>query len=68
VLRETPSSPAARSFDIPGIASLTAFLFLLVWTLFIVGESRAAEPLLPLKLFRSVALSASTLIMTPLAA
>jgi EmrB/QacA subfamily drug resistance transporter len=91
VLRETPSSPAARSFDIPGIALLTAFLFLLVWTLikggdygwgsaetigffaaaavavalFIVRESRAAEPLLPLKLFRSVALSAGTvLVMT----
>jgi EmrB/QacA subfamily drug resistance transporter len=91
VLRETPPSPAARSFDIPGIGLLTAFLFLLVWTLikggdygwgsgqtigffvaaavalalFIVRESRAAEPLLPLKLFRSVALSAGTvLVMT----
>jgi EmrB/QacA subfamily drug resistance transporter len=33
VLRETPPSPAARSFDIIGILLLTAFLFLLVWTL-----------------------------------
>jgi MFS family permease len=91
VLRETPPSPAAKSFDLPGIGLLTAFLFLLVWTLikggdygwgsdktigffaaaavalalFIVRESRAAEPLLPLKLFRSVALSAGTvLVMT----
>jgi MFS family permease len=30
VLRETPPSPAARSFDIPGIALLSGFLFLLV--------------------------------------
>jgi EmrB/QacA subfamily drug resistance transporter len=91
VLRETPPSPAARSFDIPGILALTAFLFLLVWTLikgasygwgsgltigffaaaavalalFIVRESLAREPLLPLRLFRSVALSAGTvLVMT----
>jgi EmrB/QacA subfamily drug resistance transporter len=33
VLRETPPSPAAKSFDIPGVGLLTAFLFLLVWTL-----------------------------------
>jgi EmrB/QacA subfamily drug resistance transporter len=33
VIRETPQSPAAKSFDIPGIAFLSAFLFLLVWTL-----------------------------------
>jgi EmrB/QacA subfamily drug resistance transporter len=92
VLRETPSSPAARSFDIPGIGLLTAFLFLLVWTLikggdygwgsgetfrffvaaavalalFIGRESRAAEPLLPLKLFRSVALSAGTVLVITL--
>jgi len=92
VLRETPSSPAARSFDIPGIGLLTAFLFLLVWTLikggdygwgsgetigffvaaavalalFIIRELRAAEPLLPLKLFRSVALSAGTVLVITL--
>src|SRR6201999_2746175 len=32
-LRETPTSPAASSFDLPGIAALTAGLFLLVWAL-----------------------------------
>jgi EmrB/QacA subfamily drug resistance transporter len=88
VLRETPSSPAARSFDIPGIITLSGFLFLLVWTLikgsdygwgsdrtigffvaaavalglFIVREARAKAPLLPLRLFRSVALSAGTVL------
>jgi len=92
VLRETPSSSAARSFDIPGIGLLTAFLFLLVWGLikgpdngwasgqtigyfagavvaliaFIVRESRAKEPLLPLKLFRSVPLSAGTFLVLTL--
>jgi EmrB/QacA subfamily drug resistance transporter len=92
VLRETPPSPAARSFDIPGILLLSAFLFLTVWTLikapdygwaagqtigffaaaaaalaaFIVRESRAREPLLPLKLFRSVSLSAGTVLVLTL--
>ena len=92
VLRETPPSPAARSFDIPGIALLTAFLFLLVWGLikapdygwasgtsiaffagsvaalaaFIVRETKAKEPLLPLKLFRSVPLSAGTVLVLTL--
>jgi EmrB/QacA subfamily drug resistance transporter len=92
VLRETPPSSAARSFDIPGIGLLSGFLFLLVWTLikgssygwgsgrtigffvaaavalalFIVRELRAKEPLLPLKLFRSVALSAGTVLVITL--
>ena len=92
VLRETPPSRAARSFDIPGIAALTAFLFLLVWglikapdygwasgrsiaffsgaavalVLFLIRESRAAEPLLPLRLFRSVPLSAGTALVITL--
>src|SRR5262249_29505841 len=92
VLRETPPSPAARSFDIPGIGLLTAFLFLLVWTLikggsygwgsgttiaffaasavalalFIVLQARAREPLLPLTLFRSMALSAGTVLVLTL--
>jgi len=92
VLRETPPSPAARSFDIPGIGLLTAFLFLLVWGLikgpdygwgssttiayfagavvalasFIAWEVRAKEPLLPLKLFRSVPLSAGTVLVLTL--
>jgi EmrB/QacA subfamily drug resistance transporter len=91
-LRETPPSPAARSFDIPGITLLTAFLFLLVWGLikapgygwasgpalaffagsvaalaaFIVRETKAKEPLLPLKLFRSVPLSAGTVLVLTL--
>jgi EmrB/QacA subfamily drug resistance transporter len=92
VLRETPSSPDARSFDIPGIALLTAFLFLLVWglikgsdygwgsgktiaffacavlalALFIVRESKTEAPLLPLRLFRSVPLSAGTVLVLAL--
>jgi EmrB/QacA subfamily drug resistance transporter len=92
VLRETPPSPAARSFDIPGIGLLTAFLFLLVWGLikapdygwtsgtsiaflvaavvtliaFVVREAKAPEPLLPLRLFRSVQLSAGTVLVLAL--
>ncbi|MBR7828653.1 MFS transporter [Actinospica sp. MGRD01-02] len=87
-LRETPPSHA-RSFDVPGIALLSGFLFLLVWglikapdygwgdgksigffagavaalVLFIVRESTAREPLLPLRLFRSVSLSAGTVLV-----
>src|SRR5262249_45312727 len=78
--------------DIPGVLTLTAFLFLLVWALikggdygwgsgeeiaffagavvalilFVVRESRAKEPLLPLKLFRSVPLSAGTVLVVTL--
>jgi MFS family permease len=89
VLRETPPSPAARSFDIPGVATLSGALFLLIWglvkgsgygwgssrelgflggaallaLLFVVRESRAAQPLLPLRLFRSVSLSAGTVLV-----
>src|SRR6516165_655734 len=92
VLRETPPSAAARSFDVPGIGLLTAFLFLLVWglikapdygwasgtaiaffagavaalILFVIREARAKEPLLPLKLFRSVPLSAGTVLVLTL--
>jgi EmrB/QacA subfamily drug resistance transporter len=92
VLRETPPSQAARSFDIPGIGLLSAFLFLLVWglikapdygwasgqsiaffagavvalVLFVLREARAKEPLLPLKLFRSVPLSAGTVLVITL--
>lgn len=91
-LRETRPSPAAKSFDVPGIATLTAFLFLLVWALikgadygwgsgteiaffagavvalilFVVRELRAKAPLLPLKLFRSVPLSAGTVLVVTL--
>ena len=89
VLRETEPSPAARSFDIPGIALLSTFLFALVWglikgadygwgsgrtlaffgaavaavLLFVLRESRAKEPLLPLRLFRSVPLSAGVVLV-----
>jgi EmrB/QacA subfamily drug resistance transporter len=89
VLRETDPSPAARSFDIPGIALLSGALFALIWALikgadygwgsgrtmlffggaalagllFIVRESRAKEPLLPLRLFRSVPLSAGVVLV-----
>ncbi len=92
VLRETDPSPAAKSFDIPGIALLTAFLFALVWALikgadygwgstreiaffataavafalFVVRESRTKEPLLPLRLFRSVPLSAGVVLVIAL--
>jgi EmrB/QacA subfamily drug resistance transporter len=92
VLRETPPSPAARSFDIGGIGLLSAFLFLLVWGLikgpdygwasgqtiayfagavvalvaFIIRESKTRAPLLPLKLFRSVPLSAGTVLVITL--
>jgi EmrB/QacA subfamily drug resistance transporter len=86
VLRETPASPAASSFDIPGVVTLSAALFLLIWglikgssygwgsgktlafligaavvgALFVIRESRARQPLLPLQLFRSASLSAGT--------
>jgi EmrB/QacA subfamily drug resistance transporter len=89
VLRETPASKAAASFDVPGIAALSGALFLLVWALikgsgygwasprelaFLGGaavagllfawrESRARQPLLPLRLFRSLSLSAGTLLV-----
>lgn len=89
VVKETPTDSAARSFDIPGIALLSAFLFLLVWALikgsdygwgsgktigffagavvavalFILRESRTREPLLPLRLFKSVSLSAGTVLV-----
>jgi EmrB/QacA subfamily drug resistance transporter len=33
VLRETPASPAAKSFDIPGVLLLSSSLFLLIWGL-----------------------------------
>jgi EmrB/QacA subfamily drug resistance transporter len=92
VIRETPRSAAAGSFDIPGIGLLTAFLFLLIWALikapdygwasgqttgyfagaaaalalFIVREARTRKPLLPLRLFRSIQLSAGTVLVLTL--
>ena len=89
VVRETPTSPTARSFDIPGIAALSGSLFLLIWglikgpdygwgsartlvflggaallgLLFVIREHRAAQPLLPLRLFRSASLSAGVVLV-----
>ncbi len=89
VVKETPSSPAASSFDIPGILALSGSLFLLIWGLikgpdygwgsartlaflgaaavvmlaFALREWRAKRPLLPLRLFRSVSLSAGTVLV-----
>jgi EmrB/QacA subfamily drug resistance transporter len=89
VLRETPASPAASSFDVPGMVLLSGALFLLIWGLikgpdygwasattlaffgaaalamglFIIREHRARQPLLPLRLFRSVPLSAGTVLV-----
>jgi EmrB/QacA subfamily drug resistance transporter len=89
IIRETPASPAARSFDIPGVAALSGALFLLVWglikgsdygwasartlaflggavalgALFALRESRTRQPLLPLRLFRSISLSAGTVLV-----
>jgi EmrB/QacA subfamily drug resistance transporter len=88
-LRETDPSPAARSFDIPGIAALSGALLLLIFglikgpdygwesartlvflgaaalagLLFVIHESRTARPLLPLRLFRSVSLSAGVVLV-----
>jgi EmrB/QacA subfamily drug resistance transporter len=88
VLRETPAAPAS-SFDIPGIAALSASLFLLIWglikgpdygwtsarelaflgaaaligLLFVLREYHAAQPLLPLRLFRSVSMSAGVVLV-----
>ncbi len=87
-VKETASSPAARSFDLAGIALLSAGLFCLIWALmkastygwasprtigffvgsaaalalFVLCESRAAQPLLPLRLFRSVSLSVAAVL------
>ena len=89
VLRETDPSPAARSFDIPGIAALSGALFLLIWglikgpdygwssaptlaflgaaalavLLFVLRQARTAQPLLPLRLFRSASLSAGVVLV-----
>src|SRR6266480_1686338 len=89
VLKETRPSPAASSFDIPGIAALSGALFLLIWglikgssygwgsartlaflggalvvgLLFVLREHRTRRPLLPLRLFRSVSLSAGVVLV-----
>jgi len=76
VLRETPQSSAARSFDVPGIALLSTALFSLVWGLikgssygwgsartiafFAVAVVAFALFVGQQRLFRSVSLSAGT--------
>lgn len=93
ILRDVRAENAAKSFDIPGIALLSAAMFMLVWgiikaptwgwgdstTLLFLGgavlamvafalwQTRAKEPLIPLGLFRSVPLSAGTLLMVLMA-
>jgi EmrB/QacA subfamily drug resistance transporter len=87
-VRETPRSPAAQSYDPPGIALVSAGLFLLTWAVikaptygwgsgrtigflfgavavlavFALWESHPPQPLLPLRLFRSVSLSAGAVL------
>jgi EmrB/QacA subfamily drug resistance transporter len=89
VLKETPASSAAKSFDIPGIVLLSGTLFALIWGLikgssygwgsartleflggavllgiaFAIRETKTKQPLLPLRLFRSVSLSAGTVLV-----
>jgi EmrB/QacA subfamily drug resistance transporter len=86
VVRESRDEDAHGSFDISGVALLSASLFALVWGLikagtygfgdpvplwsfaafavllagFVVRELMATHPVLPLRLFRSVSLSAAT--------
>ncbi|MFJ4618257.1 DHA2 family efflux MFS transporter permease subunit [Streptomyces sp. NPDC088812] len=93
ILLDHRAENAPRSFDILGIALLSAAMFCLVWALikapewgwgdgrtwaFLVGsailfaafafwETRVAEPLVPLGLFRSVALSAGVVLMVLMA-
>ncbi|MFF3497857.1 MFS transporter [Streptomyces sp. NPDC003247] len=93
ILLDHRAENAPRSFDLLGIALLSAAMFCLVWALikapewgwgdgrtwaFLVGsvvlfaafafwETRVAEPLVPLGLFRSVALSAGVVLMVLMA-
>jgi EmrB/QacA subfamily drug resistance transporter len=93
ILKDVRAEKAPRSFDLPGIALLSAAMFSLVWSLikapawgwgdartlaFLIGsfvlfglfgvwETRAAEPLIPLGLFRSVPLTAGVVLMTLMA-
>lgn len=89
ILLDHRAENAPRSFDILGIALLSAAVFCLVWALikaptwgwgdgltwtfiavslvgfvlFAVWETKVKEPLIPLALFRSVALSAGVVLM-----
>ncbi|MEU2870265.1 MFS transporter [Streptomyces olivoreticuli] len=89
ILKDHRAEKAPKSFDLPGIALLSAAMFCLVWAvikaptwqwgdsrtltflavsliafvLFAVWQTRVREPLLPLGLFRSVPLTAGTILM-----
>ncbi|KNB53412.1 MFS transporter [Streptomyces caatingaensis] len=89
ILKDTRADKAPESFDVPGIALLSAAMFCLVWGLikapawgwgdlrtlgfllaavvafagFALREGRAGEPLVPLSMFHSTALSAGTVLM-----
>ncbi|WP_395296321.1 MFS transporter [Kitasatospora hibisci] len=93
VLKDVRAENAAKSFDLPGIALLSAAMFALVFgiikapawgwgdvstllflggaavlmTAFAFWQRVAREPLIPLSLFRSVPLSAGTLLMVLMA-
>ncbi|MCF3124873.1 MULTISPECIES: MFS transporter [Streptomyces] len=93
ILKDIRAENAPRSFDIPGIALLSAAMFCLVWALikapewgwgdgmtwtfigasvlsfvvFASWETKVKEPLIPLGLFRSVALSAGVVLMVLMA-
>ncbi|MFD6415374.1 MFS transporter [Streptomyces sp. NPDC060194] len=93
VLRDHRAENAPRTFDLPGIALLSAAMFAIVWgiikagewgwgsvstwawlvgavvlfALFAVWETRVAEPLIPLGMFRSVPLSAGVVLMVLMA-
>ncbi|MFC7308573.1 MFS transporter [Streptomyces monticola] len=93
ILRDHRAENAPKSFDILGIALLSAAMFCLVWALikapewgwgdgktwgfigvsvlcfalFAFWETKVAEPLIPLKLFRSVPLAAGTVLMVLMA-
>ena len=93
ILLDHRAENAPRSFDILGIALLSAAMFCLVWALikaptwgwgdgltwtfiavslagfvlFAVWETKVKEPLIPLGLFRSVALSAGVVLMVLMA-
>ncbi|MFL6000690.1 MAG: MFS transporter [Streptomyces sp.] len=93
ILLDHRAENAPRSFDVLGIALLSAAMFCLVWALikaptwgwgdgltwtfiavslvgfvlFAVWETKVKEPLIPLALFRSVALSAGVVLMVLMA-
>ncbi|KAF4410857.1 MULTISPECIES: MFS transporter [Streptomyces] len=93
ILKDHRAKNAPRSFDLPGIALLSAAMFFLIWALikapewgwgdlttwtflglavagfavFAFWETKVAEPLIPLGMFRSVPLSAGVVLMVLMA-